>query len=84
MKKNIIVELEALDKKPITERTGAFRIKATTDKIPQEGGYQFFFYVDKVDSPGVAIATDGIERIGNEIKFFDLTKRPFKMTILKS
>lgn len=78
----IKVKLEALDGYDITPRTGKSIVEAQTASLPQEGGYQIFLYTEKCDSPGVAIATDGVERLGNEIKFFDFNKRAFKITIL--
>ncbi len=79
------VELEALDGNPITKRTGKAKVSAETNRLPIEGAVQIFIYKNETcDSPGVQIATDGIERIGNEIKFFDDAKRPFKITINKN
>lgn len=80
----IKVKLEALDGKPITERTGKSTVNAETQSYPVEGGYHYFFYVNEdCESPGVAIATDGIETLGKEAKFYDHTKRPFKITYLE-
>lgn len=79
----IKVKLEALDNNVITPRTGKTSVIAQTQALPIEGGYQFFFYLDEdCESPGVAIATDGVEKLDNEVKFYDEKKRPFKITIL--
>lgn len=83
MVKLIKVKLESLDGKVITARTGKTSVMAETPRLPVEGKSQIFLYLDEdCDSPGISIATDGIEQIGNEIKFYDLHKRPFKITLL--
>lgn len=80
----IKVELEALDGKAITPRTGKTKVMAQTTHLPVEGMRQSFIYVNEdCESPGVYIETNGIEQLNNEIKFFDYEKRPFKVTILK-
>lgn len=79
----IKVTLEALDHKSITPRTGKSKVNAETNHLPIEGRNQIFFYVNETcESPGISIYTQGIERLGNEIKFYDNDRRPFKMTIL--
>lgn len=79
----IKVKLEALDNEVITPRTGKTSVIAETKELPHEGGYHFFFYLDEdCESPGVAIATDNVEQLNNEVKFYDDKKRPFKITIL--
>ena len=78
----IKVLLEALDEKVITPRTGKSKVLAETSRLPIEGEVQEFYYLEKCESPGARIATDGIEKMDNEIKFFDDAKRPFKITIL--
>ena len=79
----IKVKLESLDGKDITPRTGNTSMMAETPALPVEGRSQIFLYLDdNCDSPGIHIATTGIERIGNEIKFYDFHKRPFMITIL--
>lgn len=77
--------LQALDGNPITPRTGKASVIATTDRLPIEGELQIFMYDEKegCESPGVRVATDRIERIGNQIKFCDDKNRPFKITILE-
>lgn len=81
--KMISCELEALDGKPITPRTGKALVKAETMHLPVEKGISIFIYDNETcESPGVHIATDNLENIGNEYRFFDDAKRPFRMTIL--
>lgn len=80
----IKVKLEALDNKPITPRTGKCSVMAEIFHLPKEGNMLIFGYVDEdCESPGVRMATDGIEQIGNEIKFYDNAKRPFMITLLE-
>lgn len=76
------VILEVLDNKPITKRTGKSRVNAIMETLPEEGGYHKFLY-DEEDckSPGIFCATDCVEQNRNEIKFLDINKRPFKVTI---
>lgn len=81
----IKVELESLDGKVITTRTGKTKVVAEATHLPIEGMKQSFIYVNEdCESPGVHIETNGIEQIGNEIKFFDYEKRPFKIKILSN
>ena len=79
----IIVELESLDNKVITPRTGKTKVIAETTHLPIEGKRQSFIYLNEdCESPGVYIETNGIEQMGNEIKFFDYEKRPFKLKVM--
>lgn len=79
----IKVKLESLDKNVITPRTGKNCVQAETSRLPVEGQRQSFFYFNEdCESPGVSMMTECIERIGNEIKFYDNEKRPFMITIL--
>lgn len=79
----IKVELEALDNKVITPRTGKTKVIAEIIHLPIEGKLLSFIYLnEKCESPGVIIETNSVERIGDEIKFFDYEKRPFKIKIL--
>lgn len=80
----IKVELEALDGKPITERTGKTKVRAFTNEAPKEKNYQSFFYDNEdCESPGVYIGIHGVESIGKEYRFNDYEKRPFKVTIIE-
>ena len=80
----IKVELEALDEKPITPKTGKTKVTAVIDHFPIQGQKQLFLYTDEsCESYGVRIETNNIERIGQEIKFFDYRNRPFKIKIIK-
>lgn len=80
----IKVILESLDGNSITPRTGKTKVSASTEKLPSNGDCQIFLYdaEEECESPGVRIATDGLEKLGNEYKFYDDAKRPFKVTIL--
>lgn len=79
-----LVELEALDGNPITPRTGKNKVMAKTVKLPTEGDVLMLFYIDEdCESPGVRIATDCIDQIEDEYKFFDDSKRPFKIKLIK-
>lgn len=76
--------LEALDGKVITLRTGKSTVMVETLYPLIEGGYRSFMYDNEnCESPGVYIVTDGIEQIGNEIKFYDMNRRAFKLTIVE-
>jgi hypothetical protein len=78
------VKLEALDNQVITPRTGKSVVIAHTESLPKEGGWHMFLYDESeaCESPGVFIATDGVETLGREMKFYDHDKRPFKITLL--
>lgn len=81
--KLINVELQALDNNPITPRTGKGKVTAQMTHLPIEGNQQNFIYVNEdCESPGVRIETNGIERLGNELKFYDYENRAFKITLL--
>ena len=82
------VLIESLDGNPITERTGRSRCKALGQKLPKEGAYLIFHYVfedgeKRCESPGVCIATDAVEHIGNEYNFRDDSGRQFKLIVLE-
>jgi hypothetical protein len=79
----IKIVMEALDSNPITPRTGKAKVKAEIPSFPEEGKKLFCFYRDEdCESPGVHIETNGIEQMGNEIKFYNYEKRAFKITLV--
>lgn len=81
--KFIKVELEVLDDDFITKRTNSKKVIALTKSLPKERTYSLFFYHNETcESPGVRIYTSNIERINNEIRFYDGDNRPFKIKIL--
>lgn len=78
------VILEALDQVAITPRTGKFKVQGVCETLPTENSRLMVFYDanENTESPGVVMYPEGIERLGNEFKFFDTAKRPFKLTIV--
>lgn len=79
----IKIKLESLDKNFITVRTGKFSVLAEINNLPEENKQLFCMYLDEdCESPGVVIYPYGIEKLENEIKFFDYDNRPFKITLL--
>lgn len=77
------VKLEALDNKVITPRTGKTLVIGEIPYLPQEGRRLTCLYLNEdCESPGVNIETNGIERIGDQIKFYDYEQRPFKITLI--
>jgi hypothetical protein len=80
----IKVKFESLDNEFITPRTGKTSVYGEINHMPIEGEKLTCIYVNEdCESPGVFTETHRIEKLGNEIKFFDFTKRPFKITILE-
>lgn len=83
------VELEALDGKPITERTGKAKVTgvAASKPIPR---WNFIVMYDKDQaehptdpSPGVAVASEIVEHIGNEYRITDVDGRTFRAILNK-
>ena len=81
----IKVILEALDGKVITPRTGKSTVKGEVRKIPEEEDYLMVIFDESegTESPGAFVAINGLEILGNEYRFSDGTKRPFKITVVK-
>lgn len=78
------VMLTALDDQVITKRTGRIEVIATCNRLPNEGDYIMFLYEDrKIESPGVAIATDNVVENNNRYFFNDNQKRQFMVRILE-
>lgn len=77
------ITLEALDNKVVTRRTGKSKVRGDIRKLPQEGDYLMIIFdeEEKTESPGVYVAINGLEIIGNEYRFSDDGKRPFKISI---
>ena len=80
------VILEALDGKVITPRTGKAIVKGEIKKLPEEQDYLMVMFAEKelTESPGVFIAINGLETLGNEYRFSDDSKRPFKITVVEN
>lgn len=79
---NII--LEALDGIVITPRTGKTSVKGVIKKLPEEKDYLMVVFDESegTDSPGVFTEINNLERIENEYRYSDYSKRPFKITVL--
>lgn len=79
---NII--LEALDGVVITPRTGRTVVKGEIKKLPEEKDYLMVIFDESegTESPGVFTEINNLERIKNEYRYSDYSKRPFKITVL--
>lgn len=77
--------LEALDGKVITPRTGKVAVKGDIRKLPEENDYLMVVFAEEelTESPGVFVAINGLETLGNEYRFSDDKKRPFKITVVE-
>lgn len=76
--------LEALDGKIITPRTGKVVVKGEIRKLPENGEYLMVIFDENenTESPGVFTEINGLEQVENEYKYFDYSKRPFKITVV--
>lgn len=77
------IKLESLDGQVITPRTGKTSVIAEITRLPIEGWKTTALYLNEdCESPGVSVETNNVERLGNEIKFYDCRNRPFMITLL--
>ena len=78
--------LEALDGKVITPRTGKIAVKGKIKKLPENGDYLMVVFDENegTESPGVFTEINGLEQVRNEYKYFDYSKRPFKITVVEN
>lgn len=76
--------LEALDNVVITPRTGKTIVKGSIKKLPEEKDYLMVVFDESegTESPGVFTEINNLERIENEYRYSDYSKRPFKITVL--
>lgn len=76
--------LESLDGEVITPRTGKIAVKGEIRKLPENGDYLMVIFDESEDtvSPGVCTEINGLEQVENEYKYFDYSKRPFKITVV--
>ncbi len=81
------VTIETLDKSLLTKRTNSYKCKAFCARLPRSGEYQHYVYCQTEDtkhgdSTGIAVATNNVEQIGNEYKFYSHENTPFKVTLI--
>lgn len=84
------VEVEAMDGKPITERTGVSRVRGKTNMSKPVKGQPFVVMYDEGEakhetspSPGMISFPDMIESMDKEHRYHDEVGRPFKVRYLE-